>query len=114
MSKLDDGSIELPLRGGDPVTLQPTIAAALEISRRFDGFQGALRAIAAMNLEAVGFIVAAGAGARPKDREAYVGRVFATGVMNVLGLVTRYVVILSNGGLPVSDGEAAGDGTTGE
>lgn len=93
-SKIGTGEVELHLPG-EALVLKPTLRAALEVSRRLNGFLEADRRLSALDLDAVITVISAGLGPDVKD----VGeKVFATGVNTLVVPAITFVGYLANGG----------------
>lgn len=102
-AKLGAGNVEIEL-DGEASTLKPTLRAARTISRQFGGFQKAIEAIGAMDLEAYIAVVMAGVGAKPADAEEMAEAVYATGLPDLTEPLIQYLTNLANGGRPLSGG----------
>lgn len=102
-----NGDVTINL-GGDAVTLKCTLEAAMSVDEALGGFQEALRQIAAFKLSAFIVVVAAGLGKRPSEvKEA----VYREGMQKLIGPVTEFAMLLTNGGRrPEAVAEAAKSG----
>ncbi|TPM39378.1 hypothetical protein FJ951_27105 [Mesorhizobium sp. B2-2-3] len=101
MSKpqLGAGDVDIVLEG-ETFTLRPTLKAAQAISRQAGGIMGALRGLANLDLDVATSIVADGLGKKPSEVEETVWR---TGIANLNADLTRFVMIVANGGRPPTD-----------
>lgn len=97
MSKLESATVEITLDGQTKI-LQPTIAAALAISRPYGGLNKALAAVNAFDLDAHALVAAAGLGLDGKKAEKVAEWVYTAGVLHTLAPLSRYVMVLMNGG----------------
>lgn len=101
--------VEIKL-GDKTETLRCTLRAAKAVNA-MGGFQAALQRIGAADLDAFTAIVAAGLGKRPVEIEE---RVWSTGIAGLSEPLVQYVLLLSNGGRPLSaaveGGEQQGEG----
>lgn len=102
-AKLGAGNVEIEL-DGEAKTLKPTLRAARTISRTFGGFQKAIEAIGAMDLEASIAVVMAGVNAKPAEGDEIAEAVFATGLPDLVEPLILYLTNLANGGRPLSGG----------
>lgn len=110
MSKITSGEVVISL-DGEERTLRPTLNAATRINSQFGGFAGALGQIQALNLEAMTYIVRQGLGASDAEAKGLREQVYQAGVLEMVGPLSRYVMLLANGGKLSSDeGEGEGDG----
>jgi hypothetical protein len=98
-----DGEIDVPF-ADEKIRLTANLFAAKGISRHFGGFQQAMNKVGAGDLEAFIAVVRYGLGIR-SDAEAKLieERVFRAGVLRLTAPLTEYVLILANGGKPISD-----------
>ena len=98
------GTVTVKL-GDEEFTLQPTLKAVRAIESRFGGLRGASGALHAVGVDAVAFIIAAGAGLEGKAAEALPEKVWQEGVAGLTPPVTRYLGALYNprGGDPGND-----------
>lgn len=97
--------VEVTIKGR-PETLKCSLKAAKTVNAVAGGFQGALARLAAMDQEAYFLIVAAGLNKKPIDVEQ---AVYETGLPNLTEPLSAYVLLLANGGKPLS-AESAGEG----
>lgn len=98
--------VEISLKGR-PEILRCTLKAAKSVNAVAGGFQGALARLAAMDQEAYFLIVAAGLGKRPSDVEQ---AVYESGLPNLTEPLSSFVLLLANGGKPLSSEEPEGEG----
>lgn len=110
MSKpaLGAGNVTINL-DGESVTLRPTLQAAQAISRQSGGISGAVRAVGQFDLDAIVSVVTLGLGLTGNDAKEVPGRVYRTGLTDLIGPVSNYLTILANGGRPVTGGEEDAD-----
>ncbi len=97
--------VEVTIKGR-PETLKCSLKAAKTVNAVAGGFQGALARLAAMDQEAYFLIVAAGLGKKPIDVEQ---AVYETGLPSLTEKLSEFVLLLANGGKPLS-AEPAGEG----
>lgn len=97
MSRLSYGQVELQL-GDETLTLKPTLAALEKIDDEFKvgGLREAINKVASMKLDAVAFIVCAGAALDQKASREIKEKIFRAGLLNVVGPVSDYLVSLMN------------------
>lgn len=113
MGKLDDGAVEIVLDGA-PAQLLPTIMAAKALSRQFGGFGKAIAAIGAMEFDAYLAVAKAGLGLAEDDVDKLTGRIYRTGLLDLIGPFTAYLLRLANGGRPPKEKGAGAEPKTGE
>ncbi len=102
-----DVTVEL---GGEEVALKCSMAAATAVSSRFGGIQGALSAVSSGELTAAQFIVRQGVPLKQVSNKDLNELVYDTGLGNLYGPLTRYVLRLFNGGRdPSADAEEEAD-----
>jgi hypothetical protein len=101
---IDHGVIEISM-DGEIYELRPTLKAMKRIQTRFGGLRGALEAIAALNVESVAYIIAAGADAPPRDIPDIEQKVFDEGVSNVTEQIVPFVTAMINPRGLSSEGE---------
>lgn len=101
-----EGEIEFSLNG-KAETLKSTLRAAKIVSANAGGFQGVLSKLALMEFEAYVGVVSAGLARKPSEVEE---AVYKTGLPNLTEPLTEYVMLLANGGKPMSSGEDSGKG----
>jgi hypothetical protein len=89
-----NGDVTITL-GGREAVLKCTLGAAMKVDEELGGFAGALQAVSTFRLSAFVCVVAAGLGKPQQDvREA----VFKEGLTNLIGPVSEYLALLTNGG----------------
>lgn len=106
MSKIDEGIVRLSL-GGEEVELLPTLKAIKRISAAFGGITNALAKIQALDFEAYVTVIKHGALADDALAKRLDELVFATRPVRLMPDLVRYLMILANGGRPLSDDDAA-------
>ena|SRR5690554_6060380 len=117
MSEIQAGWVELDLQDKDgseiKLTLKPTPAAMMAVSRRFNGMDRALSSVRSVDIEALTFIIAHGAGmaSDKKAPDRLRDQIFYAGAANVAMSCLHYLAILQNGGRPLSglSDESEGD-----
>jgi len=118
MSDIQAGWVDLELedRDGQPVsvTLKPTPAAMIAISRRFGNMTNAMQAVLNRDVDAIINVAIQGAGLS-QDKKAPArleAQVFRSGLNDVAASCLRYLAILQNGGKPLREDEISdpGDG----
>lgn len=95
MSRLSYGQVELQL-GDETLTLQPTLAALHKIDRAFGSLREASERVANLSLDALVTIITAGAGLDAQAAKALPERVFRAGILNLVGPVSEYLLVLMN------------------
>jgi hypothetical protein len=88
------GEVDIKL-GEDTHTLRCTVRAWEEINALFGSYTEAYRQLATLNSAAYISIVAAGLGKPPKEIKS---AVYAAGMSDLVGPLTKYLTLLSNGG----------------
>lgn len=94
MSKLDFGCVEVEL--DETLTLQPTLRAFEKIERKFGGLASAIQPLGTFNLEAIAFVISAGANLGQKRDEDLKKQIFERGVSKVAPLAIKYITLLMN------------------
>ncbi|RFP99488.1 hypothetical protein D0O09_22530 [Pseudomonas putida] len=89
------GTVTVKL-GDEEFTLQPTLKAVRAIESRFGGLRGASGALHAVGVDAVAFIIAAGAGLEGRVAEGLAEKVWQQGVAGLTPVVTKYLGALYN------------------
>lgn len=103
---MNPGEVSITL-DGKAETLRSTLRAARIVSS-LGGFTGALKLLQEFNLEGYVAIVAAGLNKRTIDVE---DAVYKTGLVELTGPLSDFVILLTQGGRPVA---ASGDAGAGE
>jgi hypothetical protein len=111
MSKITAGQVDITL-GNDTLTLAPTIEAMTKISRTFGGMKPAIDRVLALDIDAFTVIIATGAGLSGNKAAGLGDKVWKHGMDNLVGGLTDYLLILRNGGRPLSSGDD-GEGAEG-
>jgi hypothetical protein len=98
---------------GTQSNLRCSLAAAKSVNARFGSFTDALRRVAAHDLSAITYIVAAGLGKCDdiEDIEKVEAKVYETGSRSFIDPVTRYIALLANGGRLPAKKDGAKEGT---
>ena len=99
------GDVEIEL-DGETVTLKPTLEACQTISRAGGGLygQGTLTdRIARADFDAMAAVIRAGLGLTGNAVKGLDGQIYRTGLVNLIGPLTRFVMIVGNGGRPRPD-----------
>ncbi len=119
-SKLDDGFVDITLNG-ETYQMKATIKAARLISARYEGFGSAIALVSQLRLDATTDIVKIGLGLTEREfKEMDIDNaVWRAGLPNLAGPLTRYLMMLINGGRSPSgddddEGEAKRDAPAGE
>jgi hypothetical protein len=100
MSKLTEGQVEITL-AGETITLNQTIGAALAVDRRFDNINNALQGVLGLNIDAMVFVITAGAGIK-KPGDDFPEKVWRQRT-ELVSPLTDYLLIMRNGGKPIQD-----------
>jgi hypothetical protein len=106
-TNLETGEVNLDLAGMS-VTLVPSIDAVLNISRRYGGLRNAVLRLLDFDVEALLFVIEAGAGmtgASAKEKKKLHEAVFKTGIQDLNLPAIDFVNTLSNGGRPLTMNE---------
>lgn len=103
------GDVTLML-GDETLTLKPTLAAGLAISRQAGGIRGAIDKVMALDLDTIVNIIRVGVG--PKELKRLNGleeKVFANGLMDsqgeILPKLVEYLTNIARGGRPADNKE---------
>ena len=111
MSEVQAGwvDIELEDRDGQPVTvtMKPTPAAMVAISRRFGNMTNAMQAVLNRDVDAIINVAIQGAGLS-QDKKAPArleAQIFRTGLNDVAASCLKYLAVLQNGGKPLREDE---------
>lgn len=89
------GTVTVKLRD-EQFILKPSLKAVRAIENHFGGLRGASVALHAVGVDAVAFIIAAGAGLEGTAAEALPEKVWQEGVAGLTPSVTRYLGALYN------------------
>lgn len=103
-AQLGAGNVEIEIEG-ETLVLRPNLKAAQTISRQTGGIRSALSSVANFDLDAISTVVALGLGLEGKVAAALPERIYDTGIGSLVAPVTRYLVILANGGRPADSAE---------
>lgn len=95
MNKTLHGTVTVKV-GEESFDLVPTLKAVRAIESRFGGLRGASGALHAVGVDAVAFIISAGAGLEGKAAEALPEKVWQEGVAGLTPIVTKYLGALYN------------------
>lgn len=90
---------------GDEVTLVPSPDAIITLSRAYDGFRPLLDALARFNFDAATATIIAGLGLEGRAAKEMAEKVARNSIIDLVPPLTAYVMILLNGGKPLSDEE---------
>lgn len=101
-AKLGAGNVTIEL-DGDEAVMKPSLKAAQTISRQAGGVRAALQAVAGLDFDTIVHVIGLGIGAEGRDLKALPEKVYSTGLAELVAPVTRYLVIIANGGRPVDD-----------
>lgn len=101
-AQLGAGNVAFELDGEDAV-LKPSLKAAQAISRHAGGVRAALQAVAGLDFDTIVHVVGLGLGAEGRELKALPEKVYATGLAELVAPVTRYLVIIANGGRPADE-----------
>lgn len=107
---LSEGEVRISNKSGESMTLRCTPRAAKDVNAAFGSFMEALRRVETIDYAACNAIVTAGSG---KPRAEVENFVFDVGIANMVAPLSRYVVLLVNGGRDpsVTDGSTEGQNT---
>ncbi len=106
-SKIDAGSISITLDDEERF-LVPTLKVITRVSRQYGGPLAALEKVRTMDLDAFVFIIGLGLDSDERERKRLPEMVFSAGLLNLVAPVTKFMMVLANGGRPV-DGDNDGD-----
>lgn len=102
------GEVEIDLAGwGRPLTLKPSLTAALNLNRRYGGLGPLMTKLGAYDFDAYVQVIAQGGGVTEKGMKKLPDAVYATGLLSLAVPLTNFVAVLFNGGRP--PGEKAED-----
>jgi hypothetical protein len=101
-NELRPGQIEIELKGwGRPLTLIPSIDAAISLNRRYKGLRELAERVQAYDFDAFVAVIAAGAQVTDKGLAKLPGCVFETGLLDLVVPLTKFCTVLANGGRPL-------------
>lgn len=110
------GDVEIEL-DGETVVLKPSLDACITISRAGGGLYGQntlTDRIARADFDAMAAVIRAGLGLTGNAVKNLDGQIYRTGLVNLIGPLTRFVMIVGNGGRPrpkdAEDGDDSGNG----
>ena len=95
MSKVSYGQVDVEL-DDESITLKPTLRAYEKIEKKYGGLAQALHPLSNFNLEAIAFVLSAGAALDKKDERDLKERIFARGVSTIAARAVEYVTLLMN------------------
>ena len=104
---ITEGEIVIEL-DGSPVTLSPTPAAIISISRQCEGLSNAVRRLGNLEVEAFSIVIGAGMKANDSVRKKLPEQIYRSSMLDLMGPCIRFVNILANGGKPLDDGDKEG------
>jgi hypothetical protein len=107
-AKLGAGNVDIDLLG-ETLTLKPNLKAALAISRQAGGVRSAIEAVGDFNIDVIVSVIGLGLGLEGNELKALPQKVFDTGLGTLVGPLTKYLVIIANGGHPTTE-EDGGEG----
>lgn len=90
---------------GEEMTLVPSPGAILVLSEQYDGFGPLIQAIQRLKVSAAADVVIAGLGLEGRAAKEMREKVAMTGVVDLVGKLTEFVMVLANGGRPLTDDE---------
>lgn len=99
-----DGEVSITLAGA-PVTLVPTLGAAIRLNAAYGNFGSLLEKLDRYDLQAAADVVHHGLGRTDADKARTMEEVFSTGMVGLTPDLVVYVIRLANGGKPLSDNE---------
>ncbi len=116
MVGLGDGQVAIDL-GGDINYLKPTLKAAFELSRKYQGFSNLERAMLARDLDAFVDVLMASADRSPESRGEIERVVYEEGIATggagvnekFFKSIDEFVAVLQNGGRPLGKVEGEGE-----
>lgn len=97
-ARFDHGTVRIDLGGESAYVLKPTLAAASAIAREYGGVMPALQRVRSLDIDAIVRIVCLGINPKmSKGGQEHVGeKVFAAGLMGLVGPVGEYLLGLSD------------------
>ncbi|PSJ60744.1 hypothetical protein [Pseudaminobacter soli (ex Li et al. 2025)] len=101
---LGAGNVEIEL-DGETVTLRPSLQAAQTISRQAGGISSALSAVGRFEFDTIVTVVTLGLGLTGNDAKEVPGRVYRTGLSDLIAPLSIYLANIANGGRPAAGGE---------
>lgn len=108
--RLGAGNVDIEI-GNETHTLRPTLRAAQTISRQTGGIRAAMEAVTNFDLDTMTTVVGLGLGLDGKALKELPERIYETGIGSLVAPLTRYLVILANGGrMPNDDDDEGGEG----
>lgn len=96
------GDVKILLDGVE-VTLQPTLAACIGISRLHNAPMITVRKILDMDFDTIVAVTAFGLGVTPNEK--FQEKVYRTGILEMRDALIRFVHIVNNGGREIPDDE---------
>ena len=97
---LGAGNVEIVL-DGEKVTLKPSLKAALALSAQPGAIAGAVEAVGNFNLQTMTMVVSLASG---RDTEETAEAIYKTGMVDLSPPIVRFLMMLANGGKPVTGG----------
>lgn len=101
---MNDGKVYIKLRGQE-IALTASAAALRRFTKNYPEIQTLIAKIGMFNVEAMVDVVEAGILPETEDREALFDALYEAGLMNVMPLLTRYVMLVMSGGVEPSKDE---------
>ena len=95
-------NVEISL-DGEKVALKPSLNACQTISRQSGGISAAVAAVGKFDLDVIVSVVTLGLGATGDAAKAIPDKVWRTGLADLVGPVTKYLMVIANGGRPVDE-----------
>lgn len=99
-----EGHVSITLAGA-PVTLVPTLGAAIRLNTAHGSFGSLLEKLDRYDLQAAADVVHHGLGRKDAGKSLTLEEVFSTGLVGLTPDLVVYVIRLANGGKPLSDTE---------
>lgn len=96
------GNVEISL-DGENVMLKPSLNACQAISRQSGGMSAAVAAVGRFDFDLIVSVVTLGLAATGDAAKSMPDKVWRTGLTDLVGPVTKYLMIIANGGRPVDE-----------
>lgn len=99
-----EGEVHITL-AGQPVTLSPTLGAAIRLNSLYGSLGALLGRLESYDMEAATETVLQGSGRTKSDSRRTTAEVFQAGLMDLTPYLIHFVILLVNGGKPVKHEE---------
>lgn len=107
---IGDGIVDIEIGSGTPVSLRPSLGAALALDRKYGGLGPLLAALESYRLGAAADVVQHAGGFTDRDREMVEAGVYMAGLIDLTPSLMRFVIVLANGGRALKEAAPEGGG----